>query len=212
MFSIGVDLGQRRDFSAIAIVERLNAAPGPFDYVRWAAPQPAPRDEWVVRHLERIALGTPYTAVVARIVDLARNPRLASGCRLVVDATGVGMPVVDMLRASEPGCPIAPIWITGGQSERFDGKVWHVPKLELLARLQTLLETRRLRIMRRMREAATLVRELSDVKSGARPSGRLKVGAEGSGEHDDLVLAVALAVWRGRIPAAGGQNRRLPGI
>ena len=33
--------------------------------------------------------------------------------------------------------------------------------------------------------------------------------AEGSGEHDDLVLAVALAVWRGRIPAAGEQPRRL---
>ena len=119
------------------------------------------------------------------------------------------MPVVDMLRASEPGCAIAPVWITGGQSERFDGKVWHVPKLELLARLQTLLETRRLRIMRRMREAGTLVRELSNVKSAARPSGRLKVGAEGSGEHDDLVLAVALAVWRGRMPAAGEQPRRL---
>ncbi|MGA7234288.1 MAG: hypothetical protein WBY44_01320 [Bryobacteraceae bacterium] len=209
MFSIGVDLGQRRDFSAIAVVERLSAAAGPFDHIRWAEPQPAPRDEWVVRHLERMPLGTPYTAVAARIVDLARNPRLASRCRLVVDATGVGMPVVDMLRASGPGCAIDPVWITGGHSERFDGKVWHVPKLELLARLQTLLETRRLRMMRRMREAGTLVRELSNVKSAARPSGRLKVGAEGSGEHDDLVLAVALAVWRGRMPGAGEQPRRL---
>jgi hypothetical protein len=34
-------------------------------------------------------------------------------------------------------------------------------------------------------------------------------GAEGSGEHDDLVLAGAPAVWRGRIPAAGDQPRRL---
>ena len=43
--------------------------------------------------------------------------------------------------------------------------VRHVQKLELLARLQTLLETRRLRIMRRIREAGTLVPELSNVKS-----------------------------------------------
>jgi hypothetical protein len=56
------------------------------------------------------------------------------------------MPVVDMLRAAQPGCRIAAVWITGGQGERFDGKVWHAPKLELLARLQTLLETKRLRI------------------------------------------------------------------
>jgi hypothetical protein len=209
MFSIGVDLGQRRDFSAIAVVERLRAAAGPFDHIRWAQPQRASRDEWVVRHLERIALGTPYTAVAARIVEVARNPRLARDCRLVVDATGVGTPVVDMLRASGPGCPIAPVWITGGQSQRFDGTVWHVPKLELLARLQALLETRRLRIIRRVREAGTLVRELSNVRSAARPGGHMKIGAEGSGEHDDLVLAVALAVWQDRAPAAGEQSRRL---
>jgi hypothetical protein len=55
----------------------------------------------------------------------------------------------------------------------------------------------------------TLVLELSNVKSAARPSGRLKVSAEGSSEHDDLVLAVALAVWRGRMPGAGEQPRRL---
>jgi hypothetical protein len=68
------------------------------------------------------------------------------------------------------------VLITGGQGERFDGKVWHVPKLDLLARLQGLLEQKRLRIARRM-------------------SGRLRVGADGAGEHDDLALAVALAVW-----------------
>jgi hypothetical protein len=89
------------------------------------------------------------------VVELAQHQVLRGDCRLVVDATGVGMPVVDMLRASRPGCEIAAVLITGRQGERFDGKVWHVPKLDLLARLQGLLEQKRLRIARRMRESGT---------------------------------------------------------
>ncbi len=162
-----------------------------------------------MRHLERIPLGTPYTEVTARIVELARRPELAGRRRLLVDATGVGMPVVDMLRAAQPGCAITPIWITGGQAERFDGSVWHVPKLELMARLQALLESKRLRISRRLQEAGTLVRELMDVRSARRHSGRLRIGAEGAGEHDDLAMAVALAVWAGRKNEVGHRGMRL---
>jgi hypothetical protein len=67
-----------------------------------------------------------------------------------------------------------------GQSGRFDGKLWHVPKLEFLARLQMLLETRRLRILRNLRETGALVRELVHIQSARRPSGRLTIGAEGA--------------------------------
>jgi hypothetical protein len=172
------------------------------------APTPSP-DERIVRHLERLPLGTLYTAVAGRVVDLTRNPKLAHTCRLVVDATGVGLPVVDMLRAPEPGCTLAPVWITGGQSAHFDGKVWHVSKPVLLARLQTLVETKRLRILRGMKESGTLVRELTHIQSARRPSGALKISAQGAEEHDDLTLAVALAVWETRLPTAGEQTRRL---
>jgi hypothetical protein len=209
VFSIGVDLGQRRDFSAVAVVERVETAGYGFDHLHWMSRAEGMPDEWVVRHLERMALGTSYTAVSAQIVELAQHPALREDCRLVVDATGVGMPVVDMLRAARPGCEMTPVLITGGQGERFDGKVWHVPKVDLLARLEGLLEQKRLRIARRMRESGTLVRELMDIKSARQASGRLKVGAEGAGEHDDLALAVALAVWVGRKGKVGEQRRRL---
>ncbi|MGA7240806.1 MAG: hypothetical protein WBY44_34300 [Bryobacteraceae bacterium] len=75
--------------------------------------------------------------------------------------------------------------------------------------MQTLLETKRLRILRGMRESGTLVRELMHVQSARRPSGALKIGAQGAEEHDDLTLAVALAVWAARLPTAGEQPRRL---
>lgn len=46
--------------------------------------------------------------------------------------------------------------------------------MSTLARLQMLLETKRLRILRNMRESGTLVREL--IARPIRPSGALKVG------------------------------------
>lgn len=202
-------MGQRRDHTAVAVVERMVREARIFDPAEWRKRVEPAADEWVVRHLERAPLGTPYTEVTERVVALARHPQLRGDCRLVVDATGVGMPVVDMLRAARPGCGIIPVWITGGEKERFDGAVWHVPKLDLLARLQALLETKRLRIARRMRETERLTRELLSMRTERRASGHLKVGAEGAGEHDDLALAVALAVWPGRKPRAGEQGTRL---
>jgi hypothetical protein len=108
MFSIGVDLGQRQDHSAVAVVERVSRVTERFDYVKWATCE-RESEEWVVRHLERIPLGTPYTAVAERVVGLAQRPPVAGKCQLVVDATGVGMPVVDMLRASRPGCGLTAV-------------------------------------------------------------------------------------------------------
>ncbi len=77
MFFIGVDLGQRRDHTAVAVVERIAGESRTFDPVAWRTRAEALPDEWVVRHLERMPLGTPYTEVTARIVALARHPRIA---------------------------------------------------------------------------------------------------------------------------------------
>jgi hypothetical protein len=208
MFSIGLDLGQRQDHSAVAVVERVSSRTARFDYVNWTAREPE-AEAWVVRHLERIPLGTPYTAVVERVARVAQRAPVAGKCQLVVDATGVGMPVVDMLRASRMGCGLTAVWITGGNAERFDGSVWHVPKLELMARLQSLLEREELRIARRLRESGALARELMDIRSARGGSGRVRVGADGAGEHDDLALAVALAVWPKRKATVGHQGKRI---
>ena len=53
-------------------------------------------------YLERMPLGTPYQDVVERVVGLTRSPDLAKRCHLAVDGTGVGRPVVDLLRQARP--------------------------------------------------------------------------------------------------------------
>jgi hypothetical protein len=195
MISIGVDLGQRRDPSAIAVVERPEWVAGRLQTVRqMVTDQRLMRGDMVVRHLERVKLGTPYSQVVKRVVEVARHPCLGSVRRkLLVDATGVGAPVIEMLRAERPGCELTPVVITGGHSGRRDGGGWEmVPKTDLLAATQASLENGQLRIARDMRETGRLVQEMVSL---------------GGSEHDDLAMAVALAVWGAKTGVMYGYRR-----
>ena len=44
-----------------------------------------------------------------------RRPALADRCTVALDATGVGAPVLDMLRKANLGCRIVPVITTGGE-------------------------------------------------------------------------------------------------
>jgi phage FluMu gp28-like protein len=197
MFYVGLDLGQKRDHAAIAVVEK------------------EPGSELVhVRHLERIALGTSYPRVVKRVVELVTDEKLAGRCGLAVDGTGVGAPVVDLLRESRLGCELAAVTISGGERESFTGGMCSVPKRDLMAGVQVLLEQGRMKIARELHDAGALVRELMDVKMTVSGEGHVRLGADGSGEHDDLVIALALACWMSRRkvrPEVVG-TRRIPGL
>ncbi len=150
MFFAGLDLGQRRDFSALAVVELAEQR------FAW---MPAAR-ELSVRHLERMELGTPYPRVVERVCEVMRHPKMVNQCRLVVDATGVGAPVVDLLRSAGLGVRLTTVTIPSGERARGHGERWHVPRGDLRAGLEVLLEAGELKICRRLKEATRLVREL----------------------------------------------------
>ena len=73
MFYVGLDLGKRLDFSAIAVVEKKEQTISRFDYVEWMRRQYMERGGLVVRHLERIRLGTPYTEVAKRAMAVGET-------------------------------------------------------------------------------------------------------------------------------------------
>jgi hypothetical protein len=77
-----------------------------------------------------------------------------------------------------------------------------VPKRDPMAGLQLKLDEGELRIARGIEGVGGLVKELTNVRMSARGMGRVRMGADGVGEHDDLVVALALAVWRARPRAA----------
>ena len=72
-----------------------------------------------LRHIERVRIGTPFSGVVDRVGEIVCDPRL-QGSSLVVDATGVGAPVVELLRAARLPCRLIPAQITGGSDESSD--------------------------------------------------------------------------------------------
>src|SRR5215469_1475735 len=144
-----------------------------------------------VGHLERMPLGTPYPGIVAHVGRLLG--KLPARTELVIDITGVGKPVFEMFTYS--GISPLGVFITAGTAETRDFAICGVPKLTLVSRLQALLHQGRLKIQRELAEAETLVRELQDFRMDFTAAGHLTFNAR-SGKRDDLVLALAIAVWR----------------
>jgi len=85
--------------------------------------------------------------------------------------------------------------ITGGDKASAEGiNTYRVPKIQLVSQLQVLLHEGRLQIQKDLINAQALVRELQDFRASYSDSGRMQFGAR-EGAHDDLVLALAIAVW-----------------
>ncbi len=188
-FWLGLDLGQAQDYTALAILERHDATPTP--HTPTAAPV-----VFQCRYLERVQLGTPYPAIVERVQTLLSTPALRGHTRLVVDATGVGRPVIDLLRAANLA-PV-PVMITGGDTESQEGGYWRVPKRDLISRLQVLLQEKAITFAEGMPHVHMLVQELLNFQVKITTSAHDTYGAWREGTHDDLVLAVALAAWAGK--------------
>jgi hypothetical protein len=180
VFLVGLDPGKVRDPSALVVVERKVAEGNKAIYD--------------VTHMERRSLGTSYSCVVDRTVEVMGN--LPIGSRLLFDATGVGAVIVDLLR--QEGLRPIPVTITAGtqESQGPDG-TRRVPKSRLITPVQVLLQSGRLRIAAALPEAEALVQELLDFRSAVSRAGHVTYAAR-EGAHDDLVIAVALCLWYGR--------------
>ncbi len=188
MYYVGLDLGQKRDHSAVVIVERVEHR---------RAFMGSAFERLVVRYVERMPLGMSYPAMAERVRQIVRSEALDGNCALAVDATGVGAPVVDTLRAARLGCELTAVTITAAL------------KRDMMAEVQVLLETKKLTIAN-VKQKSHLIRELLDVRLAVNQSGTVRIGADGYGEHDDLVIALALACWRAKgRQQVGEQSQRL---
>jgi hypothetical protein len=173
-FVVGVDLGQTADYTAITILEERE------------------RSSYDVRYLERLR-NTPYPSIVRRLDHLVK--RLPEKPSMAVDATGVGRPVIDMIRDAHLRADVYPITLTGGDAVVRDGMERRVPKRDVASTIAVLLQTGRLRIARGLKESETLLRELLNFRVKISLSGHDSYEAWREQEHDDLVLAVGLAAW-----------------
>ena len=189
-FYFGLDLGQRRDPTAIAVVERTDPVLNRFDpQVYFSLRQADTEPRFAVRHLERIPLGTTYPDVVARVRDLTRRPEVAGRLTLVVDGTGVGRAVVDLLRQADLDCELVEVSITAGAKAHLTKGCWYLPKADLTGALQVMVERGRVSFGPDVPETARLIDELMALRM--RPGGGWM-----DGRPDDLAVALCLACWR----------------
>jgi hypothetical protein len=195
----GLDLGKFRDFSALAIIECVRTITGG-----------GAKDEITQLncvHLQRWQLHTSFPTIVADVVGMINGLEAdASPSRepvLCVDATGCGAAVIDLFKQEKINAELVPIQIVGGANVSEENGMFRVPKRDLVSVIQVGLQTRTLKIASRLPEAETLSRELQNftVKITAAANDVYGAGAEWRvGNNDDLVLAVALAVWKATQP------------
>lgn len=215
---VGFDLGQVSDYTALVSLRREQEVPDPPGVVAFDPSQEGWQNfaeaagaktrlpaRYYCNIAERFERGIAYTTLAENVCKLFRDARFA-GQTLVVDGTGVGRPVVDLFRKAQPNCTILPVTITGGGSVSAglgDTRVdewgyWHVPKKELVGTIQSLFGTNRLEVAPGLGHAGTLVQELKTFhyKINAQTA-HVSYEAWRDREHDDLVLALALAAWAG---------------
>lgn len=187
-WALGVDLGQSNDFTAICALERVL-----YHDVTWKGKELSVREEFRVRHLQRLPLGLSYVDQVAHVGDLLTRPPLNPKCELVIDETGVGRPVGDMFVMF--GLRPTRVTITAGENQTPQASArWHVAKGLLISNLDARLHLGELKIATDLPEADALREELRDFRRHVSAAGRYSYEAR-TGKHDDLVLAVAIALW-----------------
>jgi hypothetical protein len=112
----------------------------------------------------------------------------------LVDATGVGRPVVDMFEQARLN-PYA-ITITGGSAVTEEGTEIRVPKRDLAMAAQVLLQNRRLVFAAGLPLLDVLRKKLQAFEVKINPAtAHDSYLSWREGSHDDLVLAVAMAAW-----------------
>jgi len=189
---IGVDIGRAQDHSAITVLARRIEAVEPL------APEPNTTIAmYYAVVMRQFPLQTPYFAIEEEVDRLWHLPEMATNEKyLVVDATGVGSPVVENLVRLRH-LPAQSVIITAGESARqtADGE-YHVSKSNLVTALIDIVQRKRLMILEGTNDADAFFNQLDvfGYKVNA-DSGTLSYEAMQAKVHDDLVISTALALW-----------------
>lgn len=186
-WAVGVDLGQAQDFTAISVIE--HRAVRHIRHDGFVSPAGEVAD---VRFLRRLPLGLSYPQQIGEVQQLLARPPLCDGAELVVDETGCGRPVCDLL--NDVGLKPTRISITAGDTFNASRGGWHVAKSLLVSTLDAALHDGGIRIAAALTEAGPLAEELKDFRRKVSAAGRYSFSAR-DGATDDLILSISIALW-----------------
>ena len=207
-YAVLVDLAKKRDFTAIMVMKD--------------SPQVVLGNELlkqpnkVVHYYDIVYIaqkqGAWYHAIVQEIEELMQRATLVENADLIVDGTGVGEGVVEIMR--EQGLQPIPIITTNGGlvrevyadvAEVFPGaprlgmrtlQEIHVPKTDLVAAGQLLVQQERVRVAAGLKWAEEAREQFKSFRGKINERTKKKVyEAETEEEHDDIVICFLMGAW-----------------
>lgn len=223
---IGSDIGQSVDPTTIVVSE-----------LQW---RPVPKEvksvygyeeHYVIRKIISLPLGTKYPDIARELIERITNvenavmdsslgitvgelrPTEYAQVTTYIDATGVGQPVVDLVRAA--GIKVTGVYFNHGdryvmQKDPVSGDIRTVlGKAYMVARLQALLQTHRMHLPNTY-EARLLAEELLAYEIRVDENANDRYGAFKVGKHDDLVTALGLTAFKP--PQRIGTVSSAPGV
>ena len=182
-YLVGIDLGQVNDYTAI-VIAKVGDQIGEHYSDRTLE----------VGQIERFPLRTPYPKQVKMIEAIYDNiEKQDATASLVIDSTGVGRAVTDLLEHLYP----TRVNIHGGaEVHKVSYREYNVPKRDLVGAAQIALQIGRVKINPQLEHANTLKRELESFTTFITDSGKQTFENNPRvNPHDDLVLALSLICW-----------------
>ena len=244
--NMGIDVGQITDPTALCITE---VEQRPTGQLRITGEQKAAyvdhrggwhpeqgiervmRAHYTIRHITRLPLGTSYPDVAVHIAELLCNPLLLHRrVRVILDVTGVGRPVYDLLKTeiglrrsmvlrSEEGTTIAERKIPKGEQhyvtlvpcsftrgETYNKRTGALGKAYLVSRGQALLQSGYIHAPD-TKEVKAMLEELKHYEIKVSDDGKETFG--GVGAHDDLATSLLLSVLENPFPDQASFTNRV---
>src|SRR5215204_3815268 len=198
-YYVGLDLGQSADYTALAVIQKVPTYdPKTGKHTK----------ELHLKHLERYPLKTPYTDIADHVKSLLSGPPftddISDGFRvrkpvteLIVDKTGVGVAVTDLLKERRLGFFSVTITGMGQKANRTGSRDYSVPKQDLVSALEVPFHKGTLKVAKGLEGWKELREELLNFrrKQNTRTA-HISYEHWRESDHDDLVLAAALACWK----------------
>jgi len=205
-FVAGLDVAQQNDFSALVILELIYA----------------PNNHKKLEEVRLVALERwqkLYPDTLEELGVIFSEETLKRRTILATDATGPGLHLYEDMVRDEAliSCVgkerITPVVITPGQNEGRVGKFRMVPKHLLITRLQSAIRRRQIRVPRKLPLYNILESELEGyemkLSEGSKRVTFFNNPRDGGPEHDDTILALALAWWRANYKPKGSTKLRI---
>ncbi len=199
-FCLSVDLGSEQDYTALSLIKRVEKIQDknlPYYNSRPIRDEPVMVvSELHLIRMEKIPLKTEYPVIVRGIKAIINDPEYVGNIALIVDRTGVGLPVMQMMYQAG----LAPIGITihGGDRVTVSKDHYGVPKRELAMALLTASQMGRFKVPPPSK--MPIIKEFEKELQGFimhidKKTGHDTYEAWAERIHDDLVISAAMGVW-----------------